>query len=181
MTHFQNNNFKDLAKNSNFAIKKNKYNTHPLKLVNKMCNMKWIQLVLWKIQSQHDSVQGEIVCPHFNFFVFVMHWYSVLIPYFAVVLEDLQCFFVFFHFMQRYKLACCAHMPDAHIWDVVLIVNTLRHQCDSQTKLVFWGEYVDCNINYWSNCSSIICNKITLSQKPKLFKLCASNSFPNIY
>ena len=48
--------FKEVADISHFRIfHKTQHATHLLKLVDK--NMKWIRLVLWKIQSEHDSVQ----------------------------------------------------------------------------------------------------------------------------
>ena len=70
--------FKEFAKTSNFEILKSTLHAiHLLKLFDKMCKVKWIRLVLLKIQSGHDSVhrrtdgwtdgQGETSIPPFNF------------------------------------------------------------------------------------------------------------------
>ena len=49
--------FKEFAKISNLLIlKQTLHVTHLLKLLDKMCNIKWIWRVLLKIQSGHDSV-----------------------------------------------------------------------------------------------------------------------------
>ena len=68
--------FQNFVKNSEFgALWKYKFTIHLLKLLDKIINMKWIQQVLLKIQSGHNSIHrqtdgwmdGPTSIPPFNF------------------------------------------------------------------------------------------------------------------
>ena len=94
----------------------------------------------------YDLHQTPLWCFYLNI-MSISHCYASVLCYNPIFCPGFGRSSVFKNPVQRHKVACCTCVPDVGLPDLVGIVNTERHCCDSQTHddVIKWEHFP----RYW--------------------------------